>query len=353
MEQNTSHPRLSETTRGILLILGVVATIALAYKMRMAFGALTVSVALYYIFDPIANRFEKIRVRGRQVFPRLPAVLMAILIGALIFALFLLILIPPIVEQVERFTKHMPEYTQQAEDTLFMLQKRFKRLELPPEVQQSINAAIEQAASESSGIISGAVEKTTHFFKQIVLLFMIPFLTFYLLLEKEAVKQALVGVFPRRHQDEAGGALAQSSDALRGYIVGQLILGVIMGVGISVSLGFMGVKAPALLGLIAGVTKLIPVIGIFLGCIPAAFVALSSSVTTAVWVVIIFTVIQLLETKIILPLFLSRYVHLSPLTILVSIIIGEQLGGILGMFIATPVIAVLRIVYQRARLRYE
>ncbi|MGA1863983.1 MAG: AI-2E family transporter, partial [bacterium] len=96
-----------------------------------------------------------------------------------------------------------------------------------------------------------------------------------------------------------------------------------------------------------------PVVGIFLGCIPAAIAALATSRTLALWILIIFTLIQVLENKLILPVMLSHYVDLSPLTILCALIVGEELGGLLGMFIATPIMAVIRIIYIHIRKKYE
>lgn len=348
-----TEARHAEPLRSILCLLGIIAAVLFVYKMREAIATVTISVVFYYILAPIASWFEGRRIGRRFTVSRLLAVVIAFLAGILALALFLLILIPPIVDQVERFTRNLPEYTTRAEDTFQMLQDRYQRLKLPPEVQSSLRKSMDKIGSESTVLLGRAAQKTAQFFSQIILLLMIPFITFFLMLEKEAVKKTIVSIFPRRHREEAAAVLAESSNALRGYIIGQLVLGLIMGILMSIGLGLMGVKAPVLLGLVAGVTKLIPVIGILLGCIPAAFVALSSSFTLALWVIAIFTVIQLLETKVILPLLMSRYVDLSPLTILISLIVGEQLGGVLGMFIATPVAAVLRIIYLHLRARYD
>jgi predicted PurR-regulated permease PerM len=98
---------------------------------------------------------------------------------------------------------------------------------------------------------------------------------------------------------------------------------------------------------------MIPIIGVVFAAIPAAFVALSSSTELAITVIVIFSIIQLLETKLIMPLFFSRYVNLSPLSILLALVVGEKAGGILGMFLATPVAAVLKVIYVHLRRRYD
>ena len=350
MEKNETR-RSYDAYKILAIVAGAVVTAALAYKMREVFAAMTVAVVLFYILDPIATVCAGRRI-GRLKVSRLAGVIVATIIAIAGTTVFMLILIPPIVDQVERFVKNLPEYTEKAEQAFVFLQQRYQRLELPPEVQESIRKSVDRGVSGSSVLLRHMADGMKGLFSQVVLIFMIPFLTFYMLLEKEDLKKSMVAVFPARLQEEAQKIISESSRALKGYIAGQLILSVIMGVGITVTLGLMGVKAPLLLGLVAGVTKLIPVIGIFLGCIPAAFVALSTSTSLAVWVIVIFTVIQLLENKVILPVLLSHYVNLSPLTILVALIVGEELGGVLGMFISTPIVAVLKVGYTHIRAKY-
>lgn len=337
----------------VLFVAAIVGVVALCYAMRDVFGALTASVFFYYVLDPIATWFTGRKIGGRVTISRLTAVIIATLVGVVAITLFIMILIPPITDQVQRFTKNLPSFQQHVDATFKSVQQRYRSMELPPEVQDSIRSGIDNVVSEFSVIVRHAAEATAGLFSQIVLIFMIPFLTIYMLLEKKDVKLSIVRFFPRKWQEEADQVLSEASATLRGYITGQLTLSVIMALLMTIGLGLLGVKAPLLLGLIAGITKMIPVVGIILGCIPAAFSALSSSPVLALWVIIIFTAIQLLENKIVLPVLLSRYVSLSPLTILLALVVGEQLGGLLGMFLATPVAAVLRVLYVHVRRKYD
>ncbi|HOX29395.1 MAG TPA: AI-2E family transporter [bacterium] len=346
------NKRLPESYRVTLAVLGLIAVAGLIFALKGVFATVTISLVFFYILDPVAEWCTGRRI-GKYEVSRVWGAIIAFIVGLLAVTLFFLVLIPPIVDQVERFVDNLPTYMKEAEKVVSVVQQKYRRLELPPQVQNSINAGMERIAASSPTFIRNAAKNTSHFFSQIVLLLMIPFVTFYLLVEKSDVKSALVNVFPKRYQEEAARMLSESSGALRGYISGQLLLSVIMGAAMSICLGLMGVKAPLLLGLIAGVTKLIPVIGIFLGCVPAALVALSASFNLALAVVILFTVVQLLENKVILPLLLSKYVDLSPLTILATLMVGEQVGGVLGMFVATPVAAVLHVIYTHVRAKYD
>ncbi len=339
--------------KAILFAAGLVGMAALIYSLREVFASITIAVFFFYLLDPVACRLTGRKIGKKATISRLVASIIAFIVGLAVLTLFLLMLIPAIADQVQRVSDNMPAYTQQAEETLDMLQQKYHRLELPPSVQQSVNKSIDRLTVGSTALLHNAASGVVHFFSQIVLLLMIPFLVFYMLIEKQSVKNAIIGVFPKKYQEEAAQFLTESSHALRGFIIGQLILCIITAIAMSLGLWLLGVKAPLFLGLIAGATAMIPIVGIMIGCIPAAFVALSTSTTLALWVILIFTAVQLLKNKVILPLFFSLYVNLSPLTILLVLMVGEQLGGILGMFVATPLAAVIHVLYTHLRKRYE
>ena len=350
--EKKSHTHSSDIYKGIFIVAGLIAIVAFFYALREVFAAVTIAIVLFYMLDPIASVCTG-RKLGRLKLSRLWGSVIAFIVGVAVITVFILLLIPPILDQVDRFAKNVPEYVHQADKTILQIEHRYQGLKVPPVVQQSLMNSLQKVTDESTGLLQNAAKGVGLFLNQIVLLFMIPFLTFYLLVEKDDVKNAMVRLFPKRWQDEMRLVISQSSHALRGYIAGQIVLSLIMAIGVTIALSIMGLKAPLLLGMVAGVTKLIPVIGIVIGCIPAALVALSVSLKTALWVVIIFTVVQLLENKIVLPLFMSKYVNLSPLTILCALMVGEQVGGVLGMFVATPVVAVMKVIYTHLRSKYE
>ncbi|MFA6450302.1 MAG: AI-2E family transporter [bacterium] len=337
----------------VIFVASLAALIAILYNIREVFACVTIAIFFAYILDPVAMWLYGRKIGKRITISWVAAVTIAFLLGILVVTAAILIMIPAIADQVQRFSENMPAYTQKADETLKMLQARYHRLELPPAVQANVTSSFNKIIAGSSSFLKGAAGVAGHFFSQIVLILLIPFLTFYMLVERNDVKSAIVGVFPKKFHEETGQIVTEASHAFRGYIFCKLLLSIVMMVGMSTCLGLMGVKAPLLLGIIAGIAIMIPIIGVFFACIPAAFVALSSSTSLAIWVIIIFSSIQLLETKVITPLFFSKYVNLSPLTILLALVVGEQLGGILGMFISTPVAAILHVVYIHLRKRYD
>lgn len=352
MNKNT-NTQTSDIYKGIFLVAAIVLLVSLCFALRDVFSAVTIAIVLFYILDPIANFCTGKKIGKSFTVNRILGSVVAFVIGVVLISVFVSLLITPILDQFDRFAVNMPEYVSKADATIKNLEHRYNGLKVPTAVEQSILASMQKITDESTGLLQNAAKGIGLFLNQIVLLFMIPFLTFYLMVEKADVKKSAVKMFPKRWQEEMSSVISESSQALRGYIAGQLLLSLIMGVVMTIALGFIGLKAPLLLGLIAGVTKLIPVIGIIIGCVPAALVALSVSIKAALWVVTIFTIIQLLENKIVLPLMMSKYVNVSPLTILCALMVGEQVGGVLGMFVATPVAAVLKVFYTHLRSKYD
>ena len=243
-----SKNRQIEPLRSLIILVGIVTLVAFAYAMKEVLASVTIAIVLFYILDPMVHWLEQRRI-GRWKISRLAAVLLVILFVTLALTGMIFALIPPITDQVERFSKNIPEYIKHIESTADALQQKYKRMELPLEVRASLKNSFERITAESMGLIRQAAEKSAVLFSQIILLFMMPFITFYLLLEKNDVKNALVSIFPKKLQNEIAVVVTESSRALHGYITGQLILSLLMGIAMTLALSFMGVKAPLLLGM--------------------------------------------------------------------------------------------------------
>ncbi len=342
-----------EPYRIVMFVAALAGVVALAIKMKEVFASLTIAVFFFYLLDPIACFLTGKRIGKKVVISRFTASSLALLIGVLIISVLLILLIPAIYEQVERFGENIPVYTQKAEEAFTAIQQKYHRMQLPPSVQESVTKSVDRMVSGSSNFVKGAMTGMGHFFSQIILIFMIPFLTYYMLVEKYDMKKTIISFFPKRYQQEIGQVVGESSRTLRGYIYAQMFLSIFMTIFMAIGLAILGVKAPLLLGLITGISVMIPVVGVIFASIPAAFVALSTSTELAIWVIIIFTIIQLLKSKFVMPLFFSKYVDLSPLAILLALVVGEKTGGVLGMFLATPVAAMLKVIYKHLRTRYE
>lgn len=137
--------------------------------------------------------------------------------------------------------------------------------------------------------------------------------------------------------------MIEMDNSLGSFIRGQLLISAIVGVLIAVGLSIIGVDFALIIGLIAGIFNIVPYFGPVIGAIPAVISALLKSPLSAVYVVILFIVVNQVESSIISPNILGEHVGLHPVTVIFCIISGGYLFGILGVILAVPVTSIIKV----------
>ncbi len=204
--------------------------------------------------------------------------------------------------------------------------------------------------AEVTDAVTGAFKNIGKGINSVVELILLPILAFYFLVDGKSLRNEFVRFFAKRQQQRAALAiLRESGEIMRAYLLAQLILAVIAGVVIGTLLGIFQIKYALILALVAGVTRVIPVIGPLLGFIPLATLVFVQCAQTNNYgvlavVLIVFTVMHLVESKLITPLILGHRLHLHPVVIIVALLLGGEFFGLLGMFLAAPVTALIRTV---------
>ena len=172
----------------------------------------------------------------------------------------------------------------------------------------------------------------------------VPVLAAYLLYDSETIKRFFMGFVPGRRRDSTLTVLAEFEQVIGGFIRGQLLVGA--SVGILIAIGLFIVREPyaILLGAIAGALDLIPYIGPFIAVIPALIIAfVTNGFQEAIWVAVVFLIANQAEGHIFAPNIVSRTIQLSPSAVVLAILVGGELYGVLGMFIAVPVAGIIRV----------
>jgi predicted PurR-regulated permease PerM len=169
-------------------------------------------------------------------------------------------------------------------------------------------------------------------------------ITFYMLLEENALKKFVKSITPSKYQPYLFQLLNRSQDRLRLWLRGQLILCIIIGFLAWLGLTIFGVKYSLVLGLWAGLTEFIPYLGPFLGAIPAVFIALTTgSFMKAILVVGWYIIIQQLENHLIVPKVMEKTVGLNPLVVIIIMLVGGKLAGMVGILLAVPLALVIKV----------
>lgn len=179
----------------------------------------------------------------------------------------------------------------------------------------------------------------------------------FLAAQPSLYRRGLLALFPGKRRERAAEALDVSGNALRMWLLGQLVAMVLVGVAVTIGLWIIGVPAPVALGLIAGLTEFIPLIGPVLGAAPALLMASSGGLEMVAWTLALFIVVQQVENTLIIPLIQRRAVSIPPAVTLFSVVAAGVLFGPLGVLLAAPLTVVIfvlvKLFYVREALGEE
>ena len=320
-------------------IAALVIFIVVLFLLRDFLGAFVLGSAIAFLIQPAVARLHAAGV------PRVLAI--AVVFIAIIVALagLVLLIVPLGVSEISQLQVQAPTLAAAAQDRLNSLQPvRVFGIDIDLKgLVATINLHLREYLLGQFGnaVTIGLTALTTVL--QLLLMFIVAFL---LALEAPAVRRDLRRVVPNDYRTDFDQIWRKLRKMLYAYVRGQLIVAALIGVLSGVACWFTGLPDPIALGLIAGVTALIPYLGPFIGAVPAILVGLSQSPGTALLIALLYLLISNIVLNIIYPKVVGDAVRLPPILVIVALIAGFSWGGILGMFVAVPVAATLRILFD-------
>jgi predicted PurR-regulated permease PerM len=299
------------------------------------------------------------RRRIPKVYPRaqrLGATLFVfVALGYLVFAGASL-MVSPFADQLHGLASNLPLYQQKIANYAAVLQTEYNSL--PPSLQSLLHRPGGSGESFSPlPWLQNALLATATGLARIVDLILIPVLAFYFVLDGHALRNEFLALVPRPRVRETLMLLRESSGIMRTYIIAQLWLCVIAGVVVYAGLSLIHMPYALILGLLAGVTRAIPIIGPILGGIPIVLLAAvlpashGGGLELALKVLIFFSLLHLFESKLLMPKFIGHRIHLHAAVVIIVLLIGAEFFGLLGMFLAAPLAAIGRILIAHYVLR--
>lgn len=293
-----------------------------------------------------------------RVMPRGLAILLSYLLVVGIAVLALLGVVPVLIEQLGAFANAVPGIADSIGSRLpALIAPLAEHGLLPVSVDQFLGSLKKELlgaiANFGRSLLAGAAPLVGGIVGVIVTVFGITFISAYLLADARAVHKALLRATPHRYRRDVRDLWNAFGFTLSRYLGGLAISLAVQGVLSAIALYFLGVPYALLLGAWVSLTALIPYLGAWIGGVPAVLVALSISPTTAVLTVILFVVIQQLESNFLTPRIQSQAVRVHPILVLLAVIAGTQLAGLTGTIFAVPAVAVLRVLYDFFRVRLE
>jgi predicted PurR-regulated permease PerM len=171
-------------------------------------------------------------------------------------------------------------------------------------------------------------------------------LGFYLLYDFDKVSVGFISLFPKKSRKDINELLIKLNETLYSFVNGTLWLSLLLFIVSVIGFSVIGLNAPVLIAFICVITNLIPYIGPYLGAAVAGAIGFAESPLVGVLTLVFILITQTLEGEILHPIVMSKKMNLNPITIIISLLIFEYLFGIIGMVIATPVVAILKIIYK-------
>ncbi|MCA1063507.1 AI-2E family transporter [Rossellomorea sp. AcN35-11] len=257
---------------------------------------------------------------------------------------------PIIIHQLKDLSENASMFTDQYQKWLRYIQSETSSW--PDGIQSQLEERINRMEAWLTGVVAMVIATVMKFMNSLLLVAIIPFVSFYLLKDITKVKAFMWRLTPKKWRQSGISFARDVDESLGGYIRGQLLVCLIVG-GLSAgTLWLLGMKYPLILGLIIGVTNVIPYFGPIIGAVPAVIVASTISVKMMIYVVIMVVVLQFLEGNILSPLIVGKSLHMHPLFIMGALIVGGEVGGVIGMIIAVPFLAVLKVAILHAHTHF-
>lgn len=184
------------------------------------------------------------------------------------------------------------------------------------------------------------------------LVFIIPFLAFYMLKDFQMIEKTALTIVPKKHRDRTVRLFVDIDQALGNYIRGQVLVCLIVGILAYLGYWLIDMPYPLLLAFIVALFNIIPYLGPFFGAFPALVMASTVSVQMVLLVVTVNFVVQILEGNVISPQVVGRKLHLHPLLIIFALLVGGKIAGIVGLILAVPVFAVVKVIIHHVYVYY-
>lgn len=324
----------------------VIAALAaiLFFLMRQASGldALWLALLSAYLLAPLVDRLAA---RGcvRPLAVTLVFVLVAIglvLIGFLV--------LPYWFSELRTLAREAPSYTRVFQLWLDHVHGIYRRAPLPIELRHALDRDMLSAQNNLMSSVARAIRNVPIWLSHLVNLVLAPVIAFFLLVHAPRYRATALRLFPPNWRSRVQDVAQEIDQVLAGFIRGQLLVAIVVGALVAIVMLLFHLKYVVLVATLSGVADLIPYFGPFIGALPALAIALMRSPQTAVWVGLSFIAVHLLEGSLITPKIVGRGVGLSPLGVILALILGDHMLGILGMFVAVPVLGVMLVLWRHA-----
>lgn len=323
----------------LLAVLGLV--IFIGFRVRQVLPPFLFAIIITYVLSPVVDFGER---KGLSRGQALAGTYVALAVLVVLLAVYV---VPVLLVEINRLIANLPMFVDALQRAILDFEGYYARTALPPAVREAINQSIEtnlgKIEEHTATLLGGLVTGVMGVFSSLFNLILGPILAAYMLKDFRKFHRNIENAFAPARRKYINAFMADVDRVLSGFLHGRLIVSLVVGVLAAVALQLLGVRFALILGLIAGLTNLIPYFGPFIGAVPALLLAGLDNWALFFKVGILYLAIQQLDGFVISPRILGTRTGLHPLGVIFAVLAGGVLFGFWGLFLGVPTAAVLKV----------
>jgi len=328
---NNERQLFDISTAAIFKFVIIVLFFVLLYQVRQVIFILFFAIIIASAVNPFGRWLDRKRI------PRLLGILLLYLTAFLLMVFILTLIIPFFSQEIGQLTEDLPRFIAQVTASLEAIKNETGTFDIISQfvgILDSFSQFLQESSQSAVGLIINVFGGIISFFGVVVI-------SFYLSVMRSGIDQFLKSVVPDKYEKYILDLWHRSEKNLGRWFQVQLLLSLIVGLMTFVGLSLLGVKFALILTVLIMILELVPNVGPVLAAIPAVGLAFFQSPTLGLWTAVLYIGIQQIENHVLMPLIISRTLGINPVVVVISLLVGFNLAGILGMILAVPVATVI------------
>lgn len=354
---------LSSKILHLLYIVMIIASIFIVTILIKEWGILRFILGLLKVLSPLFIGFviawlfnpfvKKLELKGIS---RVWGSIIIYAIFLIVLLIFLRFLVPTIYIQINELFSNIPNIFNDTKDGINKFFENFSNMDgfditaVKNNIMTTLEVKITDFTTTFPATLLNAMVK---FFSSMATIVMGLFVGLYMLFDFDSISKFFLNLIPKKNQFEAQVLLTNIGGEVRKSVNGTLLVATMVFVCDSIGFAIVGLQAPLLFGLFCGITDLIPYVGPYIGGAVAVIIGFSQSTFIGIMILIICVIVQCVENFILQPIVMSKTMKLHPVTIIIGLLIFNHFFGIIGMILATPCIALMKVIYAFVKDKYK
>lgn len=342
-----TRENLSSTRK--FIVAAIVLFLVSIYFLRTIYIPIFIAYFLAFLLNPVVRWFEK---RG---FGRLGPIFLILLLLFVLLGAFAAIMLPKVFVQIRELFARLPMLMDFLSVRLGPASLRYLGYDVFTQWKEVLPSMVPEVVQlPAVGILESVLSGTARAISAVLTVLLIPILTFYILKDYYLLNEKLLLMVPRRYLQDVKEVLRRLSIVLGGLIRGQFLVCTILAAYYTVALTAVGVEMALLLGIFSGFLNLVPFVGPLTSLGLTLFLAVLSGgqITQCVSILGVFLVANLVDNTVLTPRIVGKQMGISPLTIILALLAGGELLGFLGILLALPIMAMVKVLGGYLTERY-